>query len=126
MLRIFTPVKIQRLRPGFNPQTWVPEASMLTTGQPKPSSTLAKSCFISPRLLLSTAHAQTGCGELQTAVAAGWQLKQLGKSTYRHYASETAPRGFKTVWRLFARFLEQSAIVGTFLKRAGIWKAASD
>ena len=23
MLRIFTPVKIQRLRPGLNPQTWV-------------------------------------------------------------------------------------------------------
>ena len=37
MLRIFTPVKIQRLRPGLNPQTWVPEASMLTTRPPKPS-----------------------------------------------------------------------------------------
>ena len=38
MLRIFTPVKIQRLRPGLNPQTWVPEASMLTARPPKPSS----------------------------------------------------------------------------------------
>ena len=37
MLRIFTPVKIQRLRPGLNPQTWVPEANMLTTRPPKPS-----------------------------------------------------------------------------------------
>ena len=37
MLRIFTPVKIQRLRPGLNPQTWVPEASMLTTRPSKPS-----------------------------------------------------------------------------------------
>ena len=37
MLRIFTPVKIQQLQPGLNPQTWVPEASMLTTRQPKPS-----------------------------------------------------------------------------------------
>ena len=37
MLRIFTPVKIQRLRPGLNPQTWVPEASMLTITPPKPS-----------------------------------------------------------------------------------------
>ena len=37
MLRIFTPVKIQRLRPGLNPQIWVPEASMLTTRPPKPS-----------------------------------------------------------------------------------------
>ena len=37
MRRIFTPVKIQRLRPGLNPQTWVPEASMLTTRPPKPS-----------------------------------------------------------------------------------------
>ena len=27
--------KIQRLRPGLNPQTWVPEASMLTTRPPK-------------------------------------------------------------------------------------------
>ena len=37
MLRILTPVKIQRLRPGLNPETWVPEASMLTTIPPKPS-----------------------------------------------------------------------------------------
>ena len=37
MLRIFTSVKIQRLRPGSNPQTWLPEASMLTTRPPKPS-----------------------------------------------------------------------------------------
>ena len=42
MLRIFTPVKIQRLRPGLNPQTWVPEASMLTTRPPKPSTTIIK------------------------------------------------------------------------------------
>ena len=39
MLRIFTLVKIQRLRPGLNPQTWVPEASMLATRTPKPSRT---------------------------------------------------------------------------------------
>ena len=39
MLRIFTSVKIQRLRPGLNPQTWVPEASMLTTRPSKPSLT---------------------------------------------------------------------------------------
>ena len=37
MLRIFTPIKIQRLQPGLYPQTWVPEASMLTTRPPKPS-----------------------------------------------------------------------------------------
>ena len=37
MLRIFMPVKIQRLRPGLNQQTWVPEVSMLTTRPPKPS-----------------------------------------------------------------------------------------
>ena len=29
--------KIQRLRPGLNPRTWVTEASMLTTRPPKPS-----------------------------------------------------------------------------------------
>ena len=29
--------KIQRLRPGLNPRTWVPVASMLTTRPPKPS-----------------------------------------------------------------------------------------
>ena len=44
MLRIFTPVKIQRFRPGLNPQTWVPEASMLTTRPQKPSS---MTCIIS-------------------------------------------------------------------------------
>ena len=30
--------KIQRLRSGLNPQTWVPEVSMLTTRPPKPSN----------------------------------------------------------------------------------------
>jgi hypothetical protein len=34
----FTFVKIQRLRPGLNPRPWVPEASMLSTRPPKPSS----------------------------------------------------------------------------------------
>ena len=42
MLRIFTPVKIQRLQPGLNPRTWVPEASMLTTRPPKPSFPINK------------------------------------------------------------------------------------
>ena len=37
MLRIFMHVKIQRLRPSLNRQTWVPEASMLTTRPQKPS-----------------------------------------------------------------------------------------
>ena len=37
MLRIFRSVKIQRLRPGLNLETWVPEASMLTTRPSKPS-----------------------------------------------------------------------------------------
>ena len=31
--------KIQQLRPGLNPRTRVPVASMLTTRQPKPSMT---------------------------------------------------------------------------------------
>jgi hypothetical protein len=29
VLRIFSPLKIRRLRPGLNPRTWVPKASML-------------------------------------------------------------------------------------------------
>ena len=45
MLRIFKPVEIQRLRPGLNPQTWVPEASMLTTRPPKPSGLHCKEIF---------------------------------------------------------------------------------
>jgi hypothetical protein len=36
MLRIFTPLKIRRLRPGLNLRTWVPEASTLTARPPKP------------------------------------------------------------------------------------------
>ena len=40
MLGIFTPVKIQRLRLGLNPQTWVPEASTLIIRPPKPSKKL--------------------------------------------------------------------------------------
>ena len=37
MLKIFTSVKIQRLRAGLNQPTCVPETSMLTTRPPKPS-----------------------------------------------------------------------------------------
>ena len=29
VLKIFSPLKIRRLRPGLNPRTWVPEASTL-------------------------------------------------------------------------------------------------
>ena len=36
VLRIFSPLKIRWLRPGLNPQTWVPEASPLTPRPPKP------------------------------------------------------------------------------------------
>jgi hypothetical protein len=36
MLRILFARKIRRLQPGFNPRTWVPEASMLTTRPLKP------------------------------------------------------------------------------------------
>ena len=32
--------KIQRLRPGLKPRIWVPEASMLTTRPPKPSTSV--------------------------------------------------------------------------------------
>ena len=45
MLRIFMPIKIQRLWPGLNPQTWVPEARMLTTRPPKPSCVLVACCL---------------------------------------------------------------------------------
>jgi hypothetical protein len=38
-LRIFSRVQT-RLRPGLNPLTWVPEASMITTRPPKPRSAL--------------------------------------------------------------------------------------
>ena len=47
MLRIFTSVKIQRLRLGLNPQTWVPEASMLTTRPPKQSNLCSKCNHVS-------------------------------------------------------------------------------
>ena len=36
VLRIFSPLKIRRLRPGLNPRTWVPKASTLTPRPPKP------------------------------------------------------------------------------------------
>ena len=35
VLRIFSPLKIRRLRPGLNPRTWVPKASTLTPRPPK-------------------------------------------------------------------------------------------
>jgi hypothetical protein len=34
--------KIRWPRPGMNPRTWVPEASMLTTRPPKPLTTVSK------------------------------------------------------------------------------------
>jgi hypothetical protein len=46
MLRIFTLVKIQRLWPALNPRTREPEASMLTTRPPKPSTPQKKSFYL--------------------------------------------------------------------------------
>jgi len=37
--------KIRRLRPGLNPRSWVPEASMLTTRPPKPLHPQYVQCF---------------------------------------------------------------------------------
>ena len=51
--------KIQRLRPGLNPQTWVPEASMLTTRPPKPSSKVLNSRDKNANLLISAAVVRT-------------------------------------------------------------------
>ena len=41
--------KIQQLRPGSNPRSWVPEASMLTTPPPKPLRAGGQGLFSSPR-----------------------------------------------------------------------------
>ena len=60
MLRIFTTVKIQRLRPGLNLQTWVPEASMLTTRPPKPSTHSVTSEFNFENSNLLTSYDVTG------------------------------------------------------------------
>jgi hypothetical protein len=51
----FRPKKIRRLRPGANPRSWVPEASMLTTRPPKPlnrpsQNTQSASCSSSSSL----------------------------------------------------------------------------
>jgi hypothetical protein len=46
MLRIFPPLKIQRLRLGLNPLTLVPEASTLTPRPPKPLNTLVLFNFL--------------------------------------------------------------------------------
>jgi hypothetical protein len=43
VLRIFLPLKIQRLRPGLNPRTWVPNASTLPLDHR--SRTANKYCF---------------------------------------------------------------------------------
>jgi hypothetical protein len=48
--------KIQRLRPGLNPRTREPEASMLTTRPPKPSIQW---------ILHSTTHTQQGCENMR-------------------------------------------------------------
>jgi hypothetical protein len=58
MLRIFSPEKIRRLRPGANPRSWVPEASMLTSRPPKPLT-----CFYK-----CTATFRTHCIKLCTAI----------------------------------------------------------
>jgi hypothetical protein len=48
LLRIFSPWKIRRLRPGSNPRTWVTEASMLTPSRPSPFGPVSTGAEISP------------------------------------------------------------------------------
>jgi len=45
VLRIFSPEKIRRFRPGLNPRTLIPEASTLTSRPPKPCRILTKHDF---------------------------------------------------------------------------------
>jgi hypothetical protein len=47
VLRIFPPLKFRRLRPGFNPRTWVPEASTLI---PRPPKRLRQDCYRTTKL----------------------------------------------------------------------------
>ena len=54
--------KIQRLRPGLNPRTRVPGASMLTTRPPKPSSPGVK------RLELGVEHTTSSTAEVKERV----------------------------------------------------------
>ena len=77
MLRIFTPVKIQRLWPGLNPRTWVPEVSMLTTRPSKPSSEVIFDCWQSEFILdkikvnlLYAAHSEDMCGLVKVQICA--------------------------------------------------------
>ena len=44
--------KIRRLRPGSNPRSWVPEASMLTTRPPKPLCLYIRQKFFSSAFIL--------------------------------------------------------------------------
>jgi hypothetical protein len=61
VLRIFSPLKIRRLRPGLNPRTWVPKASTL----PPDHRTLIRLdiTVIFPRATREPAH-DNGCGPL--------------------------------------------------------------
>jgi hypothetical protein len=52
MLRIFSNEKIWRLWSGVNLQSWVPEASMLTTRPPKPLSDRVKRYWITLATLI--------------------------------------------------------------------------
>ena len=80
--------KIQRLRPGLNPQTWVPEASMLTTRPPKPSG----GCLLTWRQkhicnVLSFEHWDTGQSLSRQAV---YVLRNFEALSHNHCCSGKA------------------------------------
>ena len=50
VLRIFSPLKIRRLRPGLNPRTWVLKASTLPIGHRSRSTTYRSLITITPSL----------------------------------------------------------------------------
>ena len=52
VLRIFSPLKIRQLRPGFNPRTWVLKASKLPPRPPKPNYIL----YISLNFFFTSKH----------------------------------------------------------------------
>ena len=95
MLRIFTSVKIQRLRSSLNPQTWVPEASMLTTRPPKPSWDLEK--LLTVMFLNLCGRGQLKCegtlAETKFLLSAKWTspFKSAGASVL----SNTGSRGVR-------------------------------
>ena len=110
VLRIFSPWKIRRRRPGLNPRTWVPKASTLPLDHRSRLDTL----LLRPSLLFAIIHPHTtGISRPAVQLSASQKLFVLRRFVWFYDTFWTVSSGLRSDAEAWIEFLAWDAFVFT-------------